>query len=88
MLRDCKKCSAIGFAVCACVVAGKAVRATEAEPVERGRFAVKMDDHPHTENEINAPQPTGLIGVRPSHTATINMLAAPIWITPGWPPQS
>jgi hypothetical protein len=79
MVKDCKRCAAIGLAVCACVISGEIVRATDAEAVEQRRFAAKMDDSPHTENEIKAPQQMGLIGIRPGYTATIDF--TPLWST-------
>jgi hypothetical protein len=75
VLRDCKKCGAIGLAVCACVVgqeiAGE-VKAEKAEPVEPSRptfIVFKMDDQAHIENEINAP-PTARLPIRPAWTTT------------------
>lgn len=89
MLRDCKRCAAIGLAVCACVVAGESIRATEEGPNLNGLVVAVgygIPDSPHTESEIAAPYAAGLIGIRPGYTATTTGLHLVYgWRTPGWP---
>lgn len=72
MLRDCKKCGAVGLAVCACVVGQEIAGEVKAEPVEPSRptsIVFKMDDQAHIENEINAPR-TARLRILAASTAT------------------
>jgi hypothetical protein len=80
MLRDCKRCGAIGLAVCACVVGGETVQAMAAEPVNLGGFAIKMDDQPHAHIETDVALQVGLRGIRPGYTAAVNFTH--FWRTP------
>jgi hypothetical protein len=68
VLRDCKKCGAIGLAVCACVVGQEIAGEVKAEPVEPSRptsIVVKMDDQAHIENEITRRGPQDCVSCQP-----------------------